>query len=67
MESQNPDAWPILLDANGNLCEGPGANIFLVKTANSSPRANNTSSPESARETAIQLAHELAIPVREPT
>jgi len=31
VEAQNPDAWPILLDMNGNLCEGPGANIFLVK------------------------------------
>ena len=27
---QNPNAWAILLDVNGNLCEGIGSNIFLV-------------------------------------
>ena len=24
VKAQNPDAWPILLDMNGNLCEGSG-------------------------------------------
>ena len=24
-------AWAVLLDQNGNLCEGPGCNIFLIK------------------------------------
>ena len=31
VKAQNPNAWPILLDINGNLCEGPGSNIFIVK------------------------------------
>jgi branched-chain amino acid aminotransferase len=31
VRARDPDAWPIVLDVNGNLCEGPGANIFLVK------------------------------------
>ena len=65
VEAQNPDAWPILLDANGNLCEGPGANIFLVKNGELlTPREQYVLAGIS-RETAIQLAHELAIPVRE--
>jgi len=28
---QNANAWAILLDVNGNLCEGVGSNIFLVE------------------------------------
>ena len=27
----DPSAWAILLDANGNLCEGLGSNIFVVR------------------------------------
>lgn len=65
VESQNPDAWPILLDANGNLCEGPGANIFLIKNGELlTPREQYVLAGIS-RQTAIDLAHELAIPVRE--
>ncbi len=30
VQSQNPKALALLLDVNGNLCEGHGANIFLV-------------------------------------
>ena len=33
-KAHNPDAWPILLDTNGNLAEGPGSNIFVVRTVN---------------------------------
>lgn len=28
---QNVNAWAILLDVNGNLCEGVGSNIFIVE------------------------------------
>ena len=31
VKALNPDSWPILLDINGNICEGNGSNIFLVK------------------------------------
>ena len=27
----NPDAWSVLLDEHGNLCEGVGSNIFVVR------------------------------------
>ena len=65
VEAQNPDAWPILLDMNGNLCEGPGANIFLVKDGEVlTPREQYVLAGIS-RETAIDLAHELGIPLRE--
>ena len=29
--ASNPDAWSVLLDESGNLTEGRGSNIFLVK------------------------------------
>ena len=29
--SINPEAWPILLDMNGNMSEGPGSNFFIIK------------------------------------
>lgn len=65
VEAQNPDAWPILLDMNGNLCEGPGANIFLVKDGEVlTPREQYVLAGIS-RETAIDLAHELGVPLRE--
>ena len=65
VEAQNPDAWPILLDMNGNLCEGPGANIFLVKDGSVlTPREQYVLAGIS-RETAIDLAHELDITVKE--
>ncbi len=31
VKGQNPDAMAITLDINGNLCEGMGSNIFIVK------------------------------------
>ncbi|HET6519067.1 MAG TPA: aminotransferase class IV, partial [Geminicoccaceae bacterium] len=29
--AHNPDAWAVLLDVNGNLAEGMGSNIFVVR------------------------------------
>ena len=50
---------------SGNLCEGPGANIFLVKDgAVLTPREQYVLAGIS-RETAIDLAHELDITVKE--
>lgn len=63
--SQNPDAWPILLDVNGNLCEGPGANIFLVKDGAITTPKEQYILAGISRETAIELAQELSIELRE--
>ena len=30
-QALDPDSWAVLLDENGNLTEGRGSNIFLVK------------------------------------
>ena len=31
VQSIDPEAWAVLLDVNGNLCEGMGSNIFIVR------------------------------------
>ncbi len=65
VKSQNPDAWPIVLDTNGNLAEGPGSNIFIVKNGVVvTPREQYVLAGIS-RQTAIELAHELGIEARE--
>ena len=65
VKSQNPDAWPILLDTNGNLCEGPGSNIFIVKDgAVMTPKEQFVLAGISRRVT-IELAQELGIEVHE--
>ena len=63
--SQNPDNWPILLDTNGNLSEGPGSNLFIVKDGIvMTPREQFILSGISRRVT-IELAQELGIEVQE--
>ncbi len=58
-------AWPVLLDPDGFLAEGPGWNIFLVRDgAVFTPEPRNILLGVS-RVTVIELAGELGIPVRE--
>jgi branched-chain amino acid aminotransferase len=56
VRERDPEAWAVLLDENGNLCEGIGSNIFVVK-------GNRISTPEGryvlegiSRQTVIELA-----------
>jgi branched-chain amino acid aminotransferase len=65
VQAQNPDAWPILLDMNGNLSEGPGSNFFIVRDGVViTPREQYVLAGIS-RDTAIELAHELSIETKE--
>ena len=65
VKDKNPDGWPILLDMNGNLCEGPGSNFFIVKNgAVVTPREQFVLAGIS-RSTTIELAQELGIETRE--
>ncbi len=57
--------WPVLLDPDGFLAEGPGWNIFLVKDGELlTPEPRNILLGVS-RATTIELARESGIPVRE--
>lgn len=63
--AHNPRAWAVLLDASGNLAEGLGSNIFLVRDgALFTPRADFVLSGIS-RDVVMQLASEAGIDVHE--
>lgn len=65
VHAQDPEAWAVLLDENGNLCEGLGSNIFVVKDGRLlTPRERYVLAGVS-RATAIELARELRIEVEE--
>ena len=64
-KARTPDAWAILLDTNGNLCEGMGSNIFLVRDGRLlTPQARHVL-PGISRQTVIELAAGLGLPVEE--
>lgn len=63
--ARNPRAWAVLLDASGNLAEGLGSNVFLVRDGTLlTPRADFVLSGIS-REVVMQLAAEAGIDVYE--
>jgi branched-chain amino acid aminotransferase len=65
VKAQNPDAWAVLLDVNGNLAEGQGSNIFLVRDgALTTPRERYVL-PGVSRQATIDLARQLQIPFEE--
>ena len=65
VRSQNPEAWPILLDTNGNLAEGPGSNIFVVKDGAVMTPKEQFVLAGISRQVTIELAQELGIEVHE--
>ncbi len=65
VQSIDPEAWAILLDTNGNLCEGLGSNIFVVKDGEILTPREKFVLPGVSRQTAIDLAAEVGMPVRE--
>jgi branched-chain amino acid aminotransferase len=65
VQAQNPEAFAVLLDVNGNLCEGLGANIFVVKDGRLLTPHERYVLPGVSRATAIELAAEEGIPFAE--
>ncbi|MDP6351798.1 MAG: aminotransferase class IV [Alphaproteobacteria bacterium] len=65
VRARNPDAWAVLLDVNGNLCEGMGSNIFVISDgALFTPKVQYVL-PGVSRETAIELAEAEGLDVIE--
>ncbi len=63
--ARDPEAWAVLLDENGNLCEGMGSNIFVVKDDIISTPQGRYVLEGISRQTVIELARKAGYEVRE--
>ncbi len=65
IKAARPDAWPLLLDENGNLAEGSGSNVFIVQDgALRTPHARYVL-PGVSRQMVIDIAAKLGIACEE--
>jgi branched-chain amino acid aminotransferase len=62
VKASNPEAWAVLLDENGNLAEGMGSNIFVVRDGRLLTPRDRYVLPGVSRQMTIDLAGELGIP-----
>jgi branched-chain amino acid aminotransferase len=65
VKAHDPEGWAVLLDANGNLAEGIGSNIFLVRDGKLHTPSERYVLPGISRQMTIDLAGKLGIPVIE--
>jgi branched-chain amino acid aminotransferase len=65
VKAHSPNAWAVLLDVNGNLAEGQGSNIFLVRDGGLVTPRERYVLPGVSRQAVIDLARQLAMPVAE--
>ena len=62
---RDPQAWAVLLDEHGNLCEGMGSNIFVVKDGRISTPQGRYVLEGVSRQTVIELARKEGLEVVE--
>jgi branched-chain amino acid aminotransferase len=65
VKANRPDAWAVLLDVNGNLSEGLGSNIFLVRDGGLLTPRERYVLPGVSRQIVIDLATQLEVPFAE--
>ena len=65
VKAHDPDGHAILLDAYGNLAEGKGSNIFVVKDGVLKTPKERFVLPGVSRQTAIDLAQEKGVQIEE--
>ena len=65
VQSVDPEAWAVLLDINGNLAEGLGSNIFIVRGDEVLTPREKFVLPGVSRQTVIDLAGQEGFTVRE--
>jgi branched-chain amino acid aminotransferase len=65
VHARDPEAWAVLLDVNGNLCEGLGSNIFVVRDGRLLTPHERYVLPGVSRATAIELAAQAGMPFAE--
>jgi branched-chain amino acid aminotransferase len=65
VHDSDPDAWAVLLDESGNLTEGRGSNIFLVKNGSVATPQGRFVLEGITRSVVLDLASGLDVPVAE--
>lgn len=65
VQARNPEAFAVLLDENGNLCEGRGSNVFMVSDGTLITPRERYVLPGISRQTVIELAVTEGIPFKE--
>jgi branched-chain amino acid aminotransferase len=65
VKAGRPDAWSVLLDEHGNLCEGIGSNIFVVRGERVLTPREQYVLPGVSRRTVMDLAAQLGVPCAE--
>ncbi len=61
----DPGSWPLLLDVEGYLAEGPAWNVFFVKDGRLLTPSTRNVLPGVSRTITLTLARELGIPTAE--
>ena len=65
VKAHDPDGWAVLLDVNGNLAEGMGSNIFVVRGDTLYTPSQRYVLAGISRQMTLDLAHKLDISVIE--
>jgi branched-chain amino acid aminotransferase len=65
VKAHDPEGWAVLLDVNGNLAEGMGSNIFVVRGGKLYTPSERYVLPGISRQMTLDLACRLAIPATE--
>ena len=61
----DPAAWPLLLDAGGNIAEGSGSNVFVVSGGAIKTPGDTSILRGVTRDVVFELAEQLGIPLSE--
>jgi branched-chain amino acid aminotransferase len=62
MKAHDPEGWAVLLDVNGNLAEGMGSNIFVVREGTLYTPSSRYVLEGVSRQMTLDLARKLTIP-----
>jgi len=65
VSTQNPEAFAVMLDENGNICEGRGSNVFMVTQGELWTPQERYVLPGISRQTVIELAAKIGLTCRE--
>ncbi|HTS30901.1 MAG TPA: aminotransferase class IV [Bryobacteraceae bacterium] len=65
VKAHDPEGWAVLLDINGNLAEGRGSNIFVVRAGTLYTPRERYVLPGISRQMTLDLARRLDIPAVE--